>query len=101
MAKALFPGAKSRPPRVHKYGPSTGNSSGGAPPHYGTDNWEAGMLGERASRMGGGQKMSDKKGPRQGVTNSTGTGTGGFAYDGSMKQFDPGGYERLSTSKSR
>jgi hypothetical protein len=101
MAKALFPGPQSRPPKTSR-SLSAGNSGGGTAPHYGTDNWETGMLGERAGRSGGGAKMSDKKGPRPGITtNSGGPGTGGFAYDGSMKDFDPGGYERLTTSKSR
>jgi hypothetical protein len=100
MAKALFPGPQSRPPKATR-SMSAGNSSGGAAPHYGTDNWEVGMVGERASRQGGGARMDAKKGPRAGLTTSTGTGTGGFAYDGSMKEFDPGGYERLSTSKTR
>lgn len=101
MAKSLFPGAKSRPPRVNKYGPAAGNSGGNSPGRRGEDGYV--FQGARASPYGGGERLGDKHSPMPGVReNEDSMGTGGFAWDKSCAPFmGKGEYKRYPPTSTK
>jgi hypothetical protein len=60
---------------------SAGNSGNGGSERRGQDGYQ--FLGDRASPMGGGQQLGDKRAAAKGVTDNVGMGAGGLAWDSS------------------
>ena len=99
MKTKLFPKTRgySRPNRSTAAGPTQGPGHVvGSPGSY-----EDGMLGERASPAAGGASMDARTGPKGATTANYGRGQGGFCYDASAKDCNPGGYEPAHSSGDR
>lgn len=86
-SRGLFPHRASYR-RGNQGGGSAGNSSSdNRPPDGSADNYEVGMTGWRASRMGGGQSAGQKVANKPMPTNLSMPGHGGFAYDASAAKY--------------
>jgi len=86
-SRGLFPGPSSRPRFANKGGGSAGNSSGSGDNAPNTDGYKTGMLGDKASRMAGGQSGDDRLTDRPTASSNAIQGDGGFAYDASYARY--------------
>jgi len=83
MKSRLFPSRSSGARRTDRFGGSAGNSASNNRPTSG-DGYKEGMLGDRASPAGGGQRIADKLNERPAAVEHGLRGAGGCAWDSSM-----------------